>query len=108
MLPLRRGFVAAILASCLNVAAAQPQQEESSFDAWMYMLVVHLLAVIGLLQLARMVAGLCGRSRAVERRSLSRQTGSSDQVAASPAPASPCGCEGSRKEASGRNRGQYQ
>ncbi|CAE7318183.1 GIP, partial [Symbiodinium sp. CCMP2456] len=53
MLPLRRGFVAAILAMCLNVAAAQPQEEEVSFDAagfWVYMLIVHLLALIGLVQ----------------------------------------------------------
>ena len=45
MLPLRRGFMAAILAACLNVAAAQPQEDEGSFDAagfWVYMLIVHL------------------------------------------------------------------
>jgi len=50
MLPLRRGFVAAILAMCLNVAVAQPQEEEASFDAagfWVYILIVHLLALIG-------------------------------------------------------------
>lgn len=97
MLPLRRGFVAAILAMCLNVAAAQPQEEEASFDAagfWVYMLIVHLLALIGLVQVARKVAGLCGPSRAVRRRNSSTQTGVTGQVAASPAPASPCGREG--------------
>ncbi|CAE7927931.1 RE1, partial [Symbiodinium sp. KB8] len=32
MLPLRRGFVAAILAACLRTAAAQPQEVEGGFD----------------------------------------------------------------------------
>ena len=57
----------------------------------MYMLIVHLLALMGLIQLARNIAGLCGRSRAVERRDSSTQTRGLEQVAASPAPAVPCG-----------------
>ena len=97
MLPLRRGFVAAILAACLRTAAAQPQEVEGSFDAasfWMYMVFVHLLALIGLVQLARLAAGLCRRRRAVTTRSSSTQTVSSAQAAVKPAPASPGEREG--------------
>ena len=97
MLPLRRGFMAAILAACLNVAAAQPQEDEGSFDAagfWVYMLIVHLLALIGLIRVARNIAGLCGRSRAVERKNSSAQTSGPEQAAVSPAPASQCEKEG--------------
>ena len=97
MLPLRRGFVAAILAACLRTAAAQPQEVEGSFDAtsfWMYMVFVHLLALIGLVQLARLAAGLCRRRRAVTTRSSSTQTASSAQAAVKPAPASPGEREG--------------
>ena len=97
MLPLRRGFVAAILAACLRTAAAQPQEVEGGFDAasfWMYMVFVHLLALIGLVQLARLVAGLCRRRRAVTTRSSSTQTASSAQAAVKPAPASPGEREG--------------
>ena len=104
MLPLRRGFMAAILASCIQMAGAQPQQQqESNFDIasfWMYVIVLHLLAVYGLIQLAGKLARFCRRCcdrTAVATRSVETQTDShrqqvvenpepSREVAGSPAP----------------------
>ena len=49
-LPLQRGFVAAILASCVQIATAQPQQE-NNFDIAgfrMHVIVLHLVCLFGL------------------------------------------------------------
>ena len=104
MLPLRRGFMAAILASCIQMAGAQPQQQqESYFDIasfWMYVIVLHLLALYGLIQLAGKLARFCRQCcdrTAVATRSVETQTDShreqvvenpepSREVAGSPAP----------------------
>ena len=65
MMPLRRGLTAAILANCLFCTAAQPTEqnvfEPSSF--WIYVILLHVLAAVGLFKLCRDILSLCGGSR---------------------------------------------
>ena len=99
MMPLsRRGVMVTILMACLNVARAQPQGEEEDWDMktfWIYLIIMHILAIMELMQIVRKLGGLFNRAQTtvqVVSKEEDQEEVLDKQVADSPAPvAGPAG-----------------